>query len=622
MYKNTFKYLFILLSFLSILEAKPILVTYDTTDIENFEIQYFIDKSSALSFDDIQKEEFQVITNTNSFFGNVGTVWYKLGLKNQTVLDRQLFLHNDYAYFSKEIIIYFYKNNNYIDQTKYSISQTHESNKLIGSTLLYPFLLKAKSVGTIYIKNTPMISPLFNLKIYDERHSLLSLTNKTFLSNSIIFILLTLALYNIMLFLFNKRKEFIYYALYLINASVGFVYFYGSLYNNLYIYGEITYWFNLSAILVSFFLALFIRTTFQTKELHKKIDKLLLSLIYLTLINLLIALFYDLKFAMKMLHFTFTYSFLIMIYFAYYLLKSQHYLAKIFITAYTIYILGMSITLLSMSNLIALNFFTFHASGIGIVIEALLFSYLIYYHIHRLEQEIRTQKELIITKNKKAQLGDMISAITHQWKQPLARIASITTLMQFKITKNKIITTEEIEQKLDLVNSNVSFLNETIDDFKDFFQPNATPREEDITKIIQKSITISMDDTLHKEIIIKTDICIENKILTYKNELIHILLNIIQNAKEALINNSVNIPMIKIMGYTKDTKVYIDIIDNAGGIKKENLPLIFNENYTTKEVKNGNGLGLYLTKVILEEHLKSSIEAIPIKNGTMFRIIL
>ena len=80
--------------------------------------------------------------------------------------------------------------------------------------------------------------------------------------------------------------------------------------------------------------------------------------------------------------------------------------------------------------------------------------------------------------------------------------------------------------------------------------------------------------------------------------------------------------MIKIIGFTEDNKTYIDIIDNAGGISKENLPYIFHENYTTKANEDGTGLGLYLSKVIIEEHLHGSIEVKNINNGTMFRIIL
>lgn len=108
----------------------------------------------------------------------------------------------------------------------------------------------------------------------------------------------------------------------------------------------------------------------------------------------------------------------------------------------------------------------------------------------------------------------------------------------------------------------------------------------------------------------------------YENELLHIILNLIQNSKEAFKNNEKDDKIIKIDGYNIGQATYIDIIDNAGGIDKSSLPYIFNEHYTTKEKDNGTGLGLYLCKVIIQDHLNGSIEAKNIDDGTMFRIKL
>jgi len=269
-----------------------------------------------------------------------------------------------------------------------------------------------------------------------------------------------------------------------------------------------------------------------------------------------------------------------------------------------------------------MNFFTFHSGGLGLIIEGLLFSYLMHYNIKILEQKIRDQKEIIISKNKKAQLGDMISAITHQWKQPLSRITSITSLLEFKIDKKAKIPIKELSEKISQINSNTIFLSDTINDFKDFFNPNIVVNECDIALIIQRAIELSIDDTMTKEITISTDLNFTKKVNIHKNELLHIILNILQNSKEAFKRGEHEIKIIKIIGYMQDKKIYIDIIDNAGGIDKESLPFIFNEHYTTKEKKSGSGIGLYLSKIILENHLKGSIEVKNINGGAMFRIIL
>ena len=612
----------IFLSIFIFLNAATLELDYADNKIEEFDISYIIDKKSSYTIEQIQDMQFQEIANRHAFSGKTGTTWYKLDLKNITKVQKEIFLHNSFAYYSKEIDIFEFSHEKQVNQERYNILEDKFSNKLIGNTLVYEMTIPPNSKSTIFIKNTPMVSNLFNLNIYDKKSSIEALINKPFYSIVIISIMLTLAFYNATLYFFNKRKEFLLYALYMITPTIGLMYKYGLLFNYFHLYSEKTYWFNLTAILMTAFLVLFLKQVLNTKVMDRKINYMLNSILLLVVINVVIALVVDLTFAIEIFKFIFIYTFTIMLYLGYYLFKNSHPLAKIFFIAYLFYMSGMIITILAMSGVIGMNFFTFHSGGVGLIIEGLLFSYLMHYNIKILEQKIRDQREIIISKNKKAQLGDMISAITHQWKQPLSRITSITSLLEFKIEKKANIPTKELSEKISQINSNTIFLSDTIDDFKDFFNPNIVASESDIGVIIQRAIELSIDDTMTKEITITTDLNFTKKINIHKNELLHIILNILQNSKEAFKRSENEIKIIKIIGYMQDEKVYIDIIDNAGGIDKDSLPLIFNEHYTTKESKSGSGIGLYLSKIILEDHLKGSIEVKNINGGAMFRIIL
>ncbi len=612
----------IFLSIFTFLNATTIELNYLDKKVEDFDISYIIDKNSSYTIEQIKDIEFQNISNRHAFSGKIGTTWYKIDLKNITEVQKEVFLHNTFAYFSKEIDIFEFSKDKQVNQERYNILEHKSSNRLIGSTLVYEIMIPSNSETTIYIKNTPMVSSLFNLNIYDKKLSIEALTNEPFYSIIIVSIMLTLAFYNATLYFFNRRKEFLLYALYMITPAIGLMYKYGLLFNHFHLYGEKTYWFNLTAILMTAFLVLFLKQVLDTKEMDKKINYLLNSVLYLVVINVAIALVVNLTFAIEIFKFIFLYTFTIILYLGYYLYKTSHPLAKIFSIAYLFYMSGMIITILAMSGAVEMNFFTFHSGGLGLIIEGLLFSYLMHYNIKILEQKIRDQKEIIISKNKKAQLGDMISAITHQWKQPLSRITSITSLLEFKIDKKAKIPTKELSEKITQINSNTIFLSDTIDDFKDFFNPNIIANECDLATVIQRAIELSVDDTMTKEITITTDLNFTKKVNIHKNELLHIILNILQNSKEAFKRSAHEIKIIKIIGYMKDEKLYIDIVDNAGGIDKASLPFIFNEHYTTKEKKSGSGIGLYLTKVILENHLKGSIEVKNINGGAMFRIIL
>ena len=616
-------YIQLLLFFiLSVSTLHSLDLNYASGNFEKFDIEYFIDEDSTMRYVDIKNANFSPISNKHGFNGEVGVLWYKIVLNNMTNLDKDLFLHDNLAYFSKSISIYEQRNKILTNQYLYNIFEDESSNKLIGSTLIHPLHIQANSTLTLFIKNTAMISSIVDFRIFDNKSSMQSLTNKTFFSNIIIAILLSLAAYNIMFFFFNKQREFLYYALYLTNASFGLMYMYGSVFNNFHLYGELTHYFNITMISVPFFLVLFLKALFDVKEINQTLNKFLTSIIYITYANILIALLYDLPLAVDIAKLTFIYSFILVFNFSYCLYKSNHDMKHIFFAAYLTYTVGMLVTILALNNGIDLNFFTLHASGLGLVIEAILFSYLINNHIKLLENEINKQKEIIISKNKKAQLGEMITAITHQWKQPISAIGSITTLLDFRLKNNTILDKEELKEKVAQINSNILFLSETIDDFKDFFNPRITLVKHNLEEIINRAVSLFEDDTLTKEITIKQDLNFVNELEVHKHELLHILLNIIQNSKEAFKDSKEEIKLIKIIGYNVNNKTYIDIIDNAGGISQDTLPHIFNEYYTTKEKKSGSGLGLYLSKFILEDHLKGSIEVKNIDGGAMFRIIL
>lgn len=618
-------FLSVFILYATILNAINIIeINYEKLNLENFNVGYILDTDSSYDIDTIKNKKFTSISNHHSFGNTSSTLWIKLEIKNNTKIDKKIFIHNNFAYFSKEITIYEFQNNKLLEQNLYNILED-SSNKLTGSVLVYPLTLDAKNSKIFYIRTTSMVTQTSDLNIYDEEAHIEALMHRSFIPNILIMILLSLAVYNIFLYFFNRRKELLFYSLYLINALIGLSYMYGTIFHDFGIYGKEVYWVNINGILVSGLLALFIKSIFDFKQENKLLNTLLNSIIYLVTLDILIAIFIDLQLSIDLVIFIYLYSFSIIFYIGFILYKQKHQLANIFLTAYIIYMVGFSLTILSLFGIIPLNTFTFYASGISLVMEAFLFSYLIHYHSQLLKNKLVEQQNTLILKNQKAQMGDMIRAITHQWKQPLNTISSTIMLLQFKIEDNESISHDTLKTKLTQMDKNIHFLVETIDDFKNFFKTNKDKKESDLTQLIEKAIYFTKDDLLDQEIIIKTDLQFTRKVNIIENELLHIILNIIQNSQEAfrdIKNRENSIKMIKIIGSSDDKNTYINIIDNAGGISEDTLPYIFHENYTTKDKKDGTGLGLYLSKIIIEDHLGGSIEANNIADGTMFRILL
>jgi len=617
--------------------SEPVEIKNFQIALEDFQVYYAHESKQSLSIEQAKKLNFKPIKNRNSFAIEHKITWYKLELKNSSDVLKNFYLHNNLAYMSQQIDIYEFEDDHQTDQHNYKILNSDIAPKFNGSTLIYPISLNGQSKKTLYIKNQALIHQLLDLSLFDEHASKQALINKNFYSNIVIVILFSLAFYNGFLFFYSKRKEFIFYALYLFNAALGLFYMYGSVFNHLNIYGKNAYWFNLTAILVTFFLALFVKSIFETQTAAKKINLLLNLLVLVSLTNALIAIVYDLTFAMQIVQYTFFFSFFVLLYTGVYFYKKNHPLARIFLLAYTTYIITFLITVLMIIGIIPYSDFSFHSSGYGLVIEAFLFSYLLHFRIRLLEDEINKHKNLLILKQKKSQMGDMIGAISHQWKQPLTAIGSITTLLQYRLQDEAPISTRELKGKLLQINEKIDFLNETLNDFRYFFNPRQDKQACDIGKIIDQAVALSHEDMMSEDIILKTDYRFSHTMALYQNELLHIILNLIQNAREAFRNkrnrfelNQTNEQepgnMIKIIGKTESYGISIDIIDNAGGIAEENLDYIFDEFYSTKDNTQGSGLGLYLSRFILEKHMHGSIEVHNtihdrnINRGTVFRI--
>ena len=238
-----------------------------------------------------------------------------------------------------------------------------------------------------------------------------------------------------------------------------------------------------------------------------------------------------------------------------------------------------------------------------------------------LKQEIKEKEEIMIAQSRHAAMGEMISMIAHQWRQPLSVIAmganNIMADIELEIVDNKTLKHGAVE-----ILAQTQELSKTIDDFKNFFRPvkiveNILPENifNEAFKVVGKSLE-------NHEIEVVTNFKNGRKIETYSRELMQVFINIIKNAKEALVDN--NIKNRKIIIYIKDTtgKVEIKICDNAGGVSEDIINKIFNPYFSTKDEKSGTGLGLYMSKTIVEKHLNGTISVLNENGGACFKIEL
>ena len=239
----------------------------------------------------------------------------------------------------------------------------------------------------------------------------------------------------------------------------------------------------------------------------------------------------------------------------------------------------------------------------------------------RLREELKEQEEIMIAQSRHAAMGEMISMIAHQWRQPISVIAMDANNILVDIELDSI-EKESLKSDINDMLQQTKYLSQTIDDFRDFFKPSKVKDEVLVSDVFQEALSVIMKSLENHNIKIENNFQTHTTISIYSRELLQVFINILKNAKEALEENRETDRKITNTVIEQENGVVISVCDNAGGINDDIISKIFDPYFTTKDEKNGTGLGLYMSKSIIEKHLKGSINAYNRNGGVCFEIIL
>ena len=220
-------------------------------------------------------------------------------------------------------------------------------------------------------------------------------------------------------------------------------------------------------------------------------------------------------------------------------------------------------------------------------------------------EENKRQYELLSQKSKLAAMGEMIENIAHQWRQPLSIITTASSGIKLHKEMN-ILTDEFFDESISTINTSADHLSQTIDDFRDFFKPDKEKKVFSLKNCIsQISILLSPLLTNSKIEVITNieDVVINN----YERDLLQVLLNLLNNSKDALINDKYLKRYIFINIYKEKNNVIIEVKDNADGIDSAVINRIFEPYFTTKDKNQGTGIGLYMSQEIISRHMNGSL---------------
>lgn len=247
--------------------------------------------------------------------------------------------------------------------------------------------------------------------------------------------------------------------------------------------------------------------------------------------------------------------------------------------------------------------------------------------LHDAFVQIDLKNKELMQHTRLAQMGEMISMIAHQWRQPLGAIASTTVNMKVKLEMEAFdLDTEDgrtafngyFTERLNKIEDYVNNLTTTIDDFRNFYRPDKKKVRCSFQNIIHKTLKIIGNSLELNNITITEEYRDMGEFEIHDNEMIQVVLNLLKNAQDNFREKRTLNPAVYISAHNN----ILRICDNGGGIPEEIIEKIFDPYFSTKDEKNGTGLGLHMSRVIVEEHHKGKLHAKNQGNGVCFEIRL
>jgi PAS domain S-box-containing protein len=236
-------------------------------------------------------------------------------------------------------------------------------------------------------------------------------------------------------------------------------------------------------------------------------------------------------------------------------------------------------------------------------------------------RELREKDQMLIMQSRQAAMGEMISNIAHQWRQPLNSLGLVIQQLPLFYEKGQLdgyLLTKNVRNSMEII----KHMSATIEDFRNFFKPDREKADFRLKDVIDHLLSLIKESFENNRIRIKVVENADPVVHGFQNELAQSLLNILNNARDTFIERGCDNPAVTITIASQDGKNVITIADNAGGIPEEIITKVFDPYFTTKGPQHGTGVGLYMSKAIIEKNMGGRLSARNTGDGAEFRIEL
>jgi len=549
------------------------------------------------------KESFNTLSNANRAY------WARLLVQNESSLFKTYYFQAENK-FTYHIEYFLAKDKRVVEHIEDGVISKNHKRVFNTNHMIFPLTLAPKEKIYVYfkIKNYNKIDIDFFLR---NKEYLLDFYQTYNIFEGLFFGgMLLMMLYNLFLYFLLKFRPYIYYVSYTFWLIIYFFGFFG--FSERY-FPNYTYLFYLSSGAFFVSMTLFIQSILNLKEKLTSINSILnifiVYFIFGTVANIVVL-------EMKLFGFAqilFNLFFILIPVFVSIIIFSTYYLAyfkkdsiaKIYSWVWTIVSsVGFLLPLVYL-NIINVTIPSDYIFQFLILFEVLCFSFILAYKIKFIQKEKKNQENLLVHQNKLASMGEMISTIAHQWRQPLSEINGIVLEIDMNKRKDKLDTLQ-LTKHLNEIEEVTAYLSKTIHDFMNLFNHDKELEAFYISDVIKSSKRLALMSA-GSDISFSCSIDDDKKIFGYQSELVQSLLIVINNAVDACKSIQKYSEIIIKVESVASEMILITVEDNGGGVSGEVLPNVFNPYFTTKHESQGTGLGLYILKMIIEQSMYGSV---------------
>ena len=416
---------------------------------------------------------------------------------------------------------------------------------------------------------------------------------------------------SLIFFLYNRQISFLYYALlqlslvlFLMNFTY-WSYFYVDLEN----YVNVL---SLSIDLSILFALLFNMAFLQTKKHLPIVHKIEQLFITVTLIDML---------GLFIWHSSTIFAYLppyylliILLISAFLMMKKGHRSAVYYFVGWSVVVGGVIIAATRMLDLSSI-----YIVHIIFPFETIVFSFVLGYQLIALQKRALQHEKMLMQQSKLASMGEMLANIAHQWRQPLNNIASIMMHLN-AAQRHDDLTPELFNKKSQQIDEQLAFMSETVEDFRSFMVLEKKKRAFTLKPLLERSFNLAASHMTDMSVDFKLEIDADLELISYENELSHVIFNLCNNAIDVFESRKVTAPEIKMAVTSRSKWITITVQDNAGGISKKIINKIFEPYFSTKD--KGMGIGLYMSKLIIKEHMGGVLSVENFDDGAKFEMRL